>query len=276
MGLRVATNVASINAQRSLANSQMEIGKSFAQLSSGSRITKSSDDAAGLAISENLKSQIRGFQQASRNAGDGISMIQTAEGGLNEVNNILVRFRELGVQAASDSVGDEERGFINKEVQQLKQEADRIAKSTRFGKTQLIDGSGGTFDYQVGVNNEEGVDRISLDVSKISATTDALGLSSIDFSTKEGAQDALESLDKAENVVNGHRSTLGAMQSRLNSTTSNLGIAVENLSAANSRIRDTDIAESSSALTRNQIMLNASTAILAQANAAPQAALKLL
>jgi flagellin len=254
----------------------MEIGKSFAQLSSGSRITKSSDDAAGLAISENLKSQIRGFQQASRNAGDGISMIQTAEGGLNEVNNILVRFRELGVQAASDSVGDEERGFINKEVQQLKQEADRIAKSTRFGKTQLIDGSGGTFDYQVGVNNEEGVDRISLDVSKISATTDALGLSSIDFSTKEGAQDALESLDKAENVVNGHRSTLGAMQSRLNSTTSNLGIAVENLSAANSRIRDTDIAESSSALTRNQIMLNASTAILAQANAAPQAALKLL
>ena len=148
MGLRISTNVSSLAAQRSLASSQREIGKTFGQLSSGSRITKSADDAAGLSISENMKSHIRGAGQAQRNANDAISMVQVAEGGLGEISNIVTRFRELGVQAASDTISDVERSFVDKEVQQLKQEADRIANTTRFGKVQLLNGEGGDFDFQ--------------------------------------------------------------------------------------------------------------------------------
>jgi flagellin len=276
MGLRISTNVASINAQRNLATSQRDIQKSFAQLSSGSRINKAADDAAGLSISENMKSHIRGYAQASRNAQDGISMVQVAEGGLGEISNIMTRFRELGVQAASDTVGDEERGFINKEVVQLKEESDRIAKSTRFGKTNLLDGSGGMFAFQVDVNNDENVDRIHFNAGENSATLDTLGLSGIDFSDKEGARDALSILDDAQKKVSGYRASLGAIQNRLISTGDNIGVQMENLSAANSRIRDTDIASATADLTRNNIMLNASTSVVAQANASPQMALKLL
>ena len=276
MGLRIGTNLASISAQRSLAGSQREIQKSYAQLSSGSRITKAADDAAGLSISENLKSHIRGYQQAQRNANDGISLVQTAEGGLAEISNILTRFRELGVQAASDSIGDQERGFINKEVQQLKSEADRIAKSTRFGKTQLLDGTGGRFDFQIDVNNDDFEDRIGFNSGEQNATADSLNISSLDFSTKGGARAALDTLDTAQTQVNGYRANLGAIQNRLISTGDNIGVAVENLSAANSRIRDTDIASSSGELAKNNVLLNASTAILAQANQAPGVALKLL
>lgn len=276
MGLRISTNLASISAQRSMAGSQREIQKTFAQLSSGSRITKSADDAAGLSISENLKSHIRGYQQAQRNANDGISMVQTAEGGLAEISNILTRFRELGVQAASDTVGEEERGFINKEVQQLLMEADRIAKSTRFGKINLLDGSGGEFGFQVDINNDDFNDRISFDASAQDATVGSLGIDGMDFSDKEGARGALEILDAAQKQVNGHRATLGAVQNRLISTADNIGAAVENLSAANSRIRDTDVATSSAELAKNNILLNASTGILAQANQAPAVALKLI
>src|ERR1700733_4118284 len=155
MGLRISTNIASIAAQRTMAGSQREIQKSFAQLSSGSRITKAADDAAGLSISETLKSQIRGYQQAQRNANDGISMVQVSEGGLSEISNILTRMRELGVQAASDTTGDQERGFIDKEVQQLKMEAQRIAKTTRWGDNTLLDGSGNKYDFQVDIHNDE-------------------------------------------------------------------------------------------------------------------------
>ena len=276
MGLRIATNVSSINAQRSLLGSQREISKSYAQLSSGSRITKSADDAAGLSISENLKSHIRGYQQAQRNASDGISMVQTAEGGLAEISNILTRFRELGVQASSDNVGNEERGFIDKEVQQLKQEADRIAKSTRFGKIQLLDGTGGRFDFQVDVYNDDFRDRIGFDSTEQNATIDALNVAGLDFSQKEGAREALTILDDAQKQVNGFRANLGAIQSRLNSTVDNIGTAVENLSAANSRIRDTDVAQSTAELSRNTVLLQASTAVLAQANQSPNVALRLL
>ena len=276
MGLRIGTNLASIAAQRSLAGSQREINKSYTQLSSGSRITKAADDAAGLSISENLKSHIRGYQQASRNANDGISMVQTAEGGLAEISNILTRFRELGVQASSDSVGDEERGFINKEVQQLKSEADRIAKSTRFGSTQLLDGSGGRFDFQVDINNDDFRDRIGFDSSEQNATADKLGIADLDYSDKMNARASLEVLDTAQKQVNGFRANLGAIQNRLISTSDNIGVAVENLSAANSRIRDTDMAQSSAELARNSIMLQASTGVLAQANQAPSVALKLI
>jgi flagellin len=276
MGLRISTNMSSISAQRSLASSGREIAKTYAQLSSGSRITKAADDAAGLSISENLKSHIRGYQQASRNAQDGISMVQTAEGGLAEISNILTRFRELGVQAASDSVGDEERGFINKEVQQLKNESDRIAKSTRFGKTQLLDGTGGRFDFQVDVNNDDFNDRIGFDSGEQNATASNLGVDGIDFSSKEGARSALATLDDSQRQVNGFRANLGAIQNRLISTTENLGVAVENLSAANSRIRDTDIASASADLARNQIMQQANVSVLAQANQSGNAALKLV
>src|ERR1044072_716388 len=153
MGLRISTNMASIAAQRTMAGAQREVQKSFAQLSSGSRITKSADDAAGLSISENLKSKIRGYGQAQRNANDGISMVQVSEGGLGEISNILTRMRELGVQAASDTVGTDERGFIDKEVQQLKSEMQRIAKTTRWGDQVLLDGSGENYAFQVDINN---------------------------------------------------------------------------------------------------------------------------
>ena len=276
MGMRIATNISSITAQRQLAGSSREMQKSFAQLASGSRITKSADDAAGLAVSENLKSQIRGFAQAGRNALDGVSLIQTAEGGLNEISNILTRLRELGVQAASDTVSDRERGFLDKEVQQLKNEADRIAKSTRFGNTQLLDGSGGTFDFQVGIDNDDFNDRISFDSSEQNATISSLGVDGLDFSSKDGAKDSLQVLDDAQFAVNGYRANLGALQSRLTSAQDNISIAHENLSAANSRIRDTDIAQATSDVTRAQIMQNATVSVLASANASQQTALKLI
>jgi flagellin len=276
MGLRVSTNIASINSQRQMVNSQREIQNSYAQLSSGSRINKSADDAAGLAISETLKAQIRGFRQAGRNANDGISLVQTAEGGLNEISNIVVRLRELGVQAASDTVGDRERGMINTEVQQLKAETDRIAKSTKFGSTNLLDGSGNVFEFQVGVNNDKFADRISFDAGKQNATTDALSISDLDYTTKEGAQEALGKLDEASIRVNSNRANLGAIQNRLQSTVSNLGVQDENLSAANSRIRDTDIAMASAELTRNNVLLQANTSALAQANQSSALALKLI
>lgn len=276
MGMRITTNVASLNAQRTLTSSQREISKSYAQLSSGNRITKAADDAAGLAISENLKSQIRSFSQASRNANDGISMLQVAEGGLGEVSNILTRLRELGIQSASDTVGDNERTFINKEVDQLKAEVQRIAKTTKFGKTNLLDGTGQQFDIQVGINNDDFEDRISFDPSVLDATASTLNIDSLDFSQKDGAKSALVDLDKAQEMVSGYRSNIGALQNRFMSTVENLGVQHENLSAANSRIRDADIAQATSEASRNSILLNASTSVLSQANQQPNLALKLI
>jgi flagellin len=276
MGMRVSTNIASINAQRNMMGAQREIQKSFAQLSSGSRITKASDDAAGLSISEGLKSQTRSISQAQRNANDGISMIQVAEGGLNEISSIMTRLRELGIQAASDTVGERERGFVNKEVVNLVLEADRISKTTRFGGTNLLDGTGSKFDFQVGINNNAQLDRITFHADQANATADHLGIAGLDFSTKEGAQSALTIIDNAQVVANGFRAGMGAMQNRLQSTVDNLGVSYENLSAANSRIRDTDIAASTAEQTRNSILLNAAVSTMAQANQSPQLAMKLI
>jgi flagellin len=276
MGMRVSTNIASINAQKSMAGSQREIGKSFAQLASGSRITKAADDAAGLSISETFKSTIRGYTQAQRNANDGISMVQVAEGGLGEISNILTRMRELGVQAASDTVGDVERGFIDKEVQQLKLEAERIAQTTRFGKTAMLNGEGPRFEFQVDINNDDFNDRIGFEPGEIKATTAELGIADFNFGDKHDARKALEVLEDSQRTVNGYRATLGAIQNRLVSTTENLGVSIENFSAANSRIRDADIAQSSSELSRNNILLNTSVGVLAQANTQPMSALKLI
>ena len=276
MGMRIATNISSINAQRTLVRSQLELQKSNAQISSGSRITKAADDAAGLGISEMLKSQIRSYSQASRNANDGISMVQVAEGGLGESSNLLTRMRELAIHAASDTVGDTERSYIDREAQQLKLEVERIAKTSRFGKTSMLDGTGQDFMIQVGVNNNAFEDRISFNASQLDATTASLGISDLDFSTKEGAQEMLAVVDAAQEKLNGFRANIGSIQNRLESATNSLATQHENLSAANSRIRDTDIAESSAEAARNTVLLQASTATLAQANQQPNLALKLI
>lgn len=276
MGMRVSTNVSAINAQRNLVSSQRSIQKSMGQLASGDRINKAADDAAGLAISENLKAQIRSARQAGRNANDAISMIQVAEGGLNEISNIVVRLRELGIQAASDTVGDNERMLVDKEVQQLKLELERISKVTTWGSVKLLDGSSPVFDFQVGIYDDPVENRISFDASENQATLSQLGLDGLDFTTKEGAQDALLLLDQSQTTISGMRSNMGALQNRFNSTVDNLAIFDENISAANARIRDTDVAVASTELTRNNILLQASTATLAQANQIGNLALKLI
>jgi len=276
MGMRITTNMSSITAQRSLGVTQREMAKSQAQLASGSRITKAADDAAGLSISETLKSTIRGYSQAQRNANDGMSLVQVAEGGLGEISNILTRLRELGVQASSDTVSDVEREFINKEVTQLISESERIAQSTRFGKTHLLNGDGDGFQFQIDINNDDFNDRIGFMPSEITATTQALNIADFDFSDKMNARASLEVLEDSQRQVNGFRATLGAIQNRLISTSENLGAAIENFSAANSRIRDVDVAQSSSEAVRNNILLNASIGVLAQANQQPGAALKLI
>jgi flagellin len=275
MGLRVSTNMPALNAQRNLINSQRAIQLSSAQLASGSRITKSADDAAGLAISENMKSQIRSSVQARRNANDGISLVQTAEGGLSETSNIITRMRELAIQSASDTVGAVERDMIDKEVQQLKAEVQRISETTTWNSTKLLDGSTPVFDFHIGLNATEN-DTIQFDSSVNITTLDGLGLTDLDYTQKETSRDALMTLDSAQTLVNGMRANLGALQNRLVSTTDTLAVSEENLSAANSRIRDTDVAASSTEMARNNVMLQAGTATLAQANQNGQLALKLI
>lgn len=276
MGLRINTNVSSIAAQRMLGQTNNRLNNNFRKLSSGERITRSADDAAGLAISEKLKAQIRGLRQARRNADDGISLIQTAEGGLSEVSNIVIRLRELAIQAASDTVGDTERGFSNLEFQQLKDEMQRIAQSSDFNGRKLLDGTGGVVEVQVGIHNDAFNDRIKYDSGKISATLDSLGLSAEAVSSKEGAQLSLSKLDDALVQINGGRAELGAIQNRLTSVIQTLGITEENFSQANSRIRDVDVASETADMARNQILNQAGTSVLAQANQAPNFALKLL
>jgi len=276
MGLRIATNVQSMNAQRNLGTSFEKQASSLNKLSSGARITKAGDDAAGLAISEKLKGSIRSMQQANRNANDGISLIQTAEGGINEVSNILLRLRELSVQAASDTVGDVERGFTDKEFQNLKSEIDRISNVTKFNGTNLLNGSGKTLDFQVGIENSPENDRLQYATQATDVTLGHLGLSSTGTSSKEMAQENLGKIDTAIQAVNENRAGLGALQNRLSSTVNNLSISTENLAAANSRIRDTDMAAETSELTKQSILSQAGTAVLSQANSSQNLALKLL
>lgn len=275
MGMRVTTNISAINAQRNLIGNQRQMQNSMAQLSSGSRINKAADDAAGLAISENMKSQIRSSAQARRNANDGISLVQTAEGGLSEVSNVVTRLRELAIQASSDTIGDRERGFVDKEVQQLKTEMDRIAKTTSWNSTKLLDGTSPVFDFQVGMNSTEN-DMISFNAAENQATLEALNMKDMSFSSKEGARASLDILDLSQTKINGMRANLGALQNRLTTTTDILAVTEENLSAANSRIRDTDIAAASSEMARNTVLLQAGTSTLAQANQTNQMALKLI
>lgn len=275
MGLRIGTNTASLTVQRNLEHNSQETGRSLARLSSGQRIVNAGDDAAGLSISTNLEAEIRGLRQASRNANDGVSFVQTAEGGLNEVSNILVRLRELGVQAGSDTIGDEERGFLNREYQNLKQEVDRIAQVTNFNGRQLLNGSGGELDFQVGSHKGE-ANTIRYRTDEANTTASHLGISGASVASKGDALDSLESVDEAIKKVNEYRSGLGAMQNRLHSASNNLSIHIENLSDARSRIADTDVAEEASKLARSNVLQSAGIAVLAQANAAPQGILRLL
>lgn len=276
MGLRIATNVSALNAQRNLYSAGNSQQTAMARLASGYRINKASDDAAGLAISENLKAQIRGYRQANRNANDGISLVQVAEGGMGEVSNMLIRLRELAIQSASDTISDNERSYTNIEYQQLKKEVDRTAHSTKFNGVGLLSGEGGVYDFQVGNGNNELEDRISFDTTVGNATLEALGLSEITVENKLSAQQSLAALDEAINRVNGARANYGALQSRLQSTAENLLVAEENYSAANSRIRDTDMAAESSSLAKSSILQQAATSVLSQANSQQQLALKLL
>jgi flagellin len=250
--------------------------RSLARLSSGYRINQAADDAAGLAISENLRGQIRGMKQASRNSEDGISLVQVAEGGLNEVSNMLIRLRELGVQAASDTVGDTERKFLDVEYQQLKSEIQRIAEVTQFNGRDLLNGTGGIIDIQVGTHNDPFKDRISFNASAANSSLESLGLTAEGLASKEQAQASLSVVDGAMISVNAMRANFGAMQNRLNSTIANLAVSHENLSAANSRIRDVDVANETANLSKAQILSQAGLAVLSQANQLPQAALTLL
>lgn len=276
MGLRVNTNVASLMAQRSLGTTKHELDKHLNRLSSGSRINSAGDDAAGLAISENLRAQIRGLKQAKRNAQDGVSLVQVTEGGLNEVSNILIRLRELSIQSASDTIGDRERSFTDREFQALKSEMDRIAASTSFNGTPLLSGQAGVFEIQVGTGNNPLTDRVTYDAQNVNVSLQNIGMVGESVATKQAAQMSLGTIDNALSQVNQIRADLGAMQNRLQSTINSLGVNEENMAAANSRIRDADLAEEVSEMTKNNILLQAGVSVLGQANNSLQSTLKLL
>ena len=276
MGFRINTNVASVQAQNSLNKVNRDSQESFAKLSSGSRITKAADDAAGLAISEKLKAEIRSAQQANRNANDAVSLVQVAEGGLNETSNILVRMRELAIQSSSDTVGDSERGMANLEYQELKQEMDRISQVTEFNGKKLLDGSGDRLEFQVGTGADEFKDRIGLDPATLNSSISSMGVEGVDITSKTSAQGSLQALDAAVEKISGQRAVLGSLQNRLTSTSNNLQTYTENMSSANSRIRDVDYAEETAKQARNSILTSAGTSVLAQANMSSQNALKLI
>lgn len=274
MGLRVNSNIASLNAQRSLSTTTERLQANYRRLSTGLRISTASDDAAGLAISERFRAQIRSTNQAIRNAQDGISLTQTGEGALNEVSSILIRMRELSIQASNGTVSDADRATLNQEFSDLINEIDRIAQSTTFNGVKLLDGTGSTLTFQVGTGTTEGIDTIQLSTSDTLAST--LGLSTLDIGSGGLPTVAVSQLDSAINSVSRVRGQFGAAQNRLSTTIANLQIQSENLSAAESRIRDVDVAVETSSLTRNSILQQAAISILAQANTQPQAALTLL
>jgi flagellin len=274
MGLRVNTNIASINAQRNTAQVTTRLARNYARLSTGLRIVSAADDAAGLAISERMRAQIRSLNQAQRNANDGISLVQVGEGALNEVSNILVRLRELAIQSANGSSSTADKNTIREEFDSLVNEVNRIAQSTEFHGIQLLDGSSSTVTFQVGINTSPGID--SLQVTLTPALSTTLGLSSIDVGSGGNTSYAINQIDQAINAVSQLRGRFGSLQNRLQSTIANLGVAGESLSAAESRIRDVDVAYETAELTRNNILQQASISILSQANAQPQSALQLL
>lgn len=292
MGLRIKTNVSSLVAQRNLGISTGEQSESMAKLSSGYRINKSADDAAGLAISETLKGKIRSLQQAQRNAGDGVSFMQIAEGSMNEISNILIRMRELSTQAASDTIGNVERAYTNREYTQLVDEIDRITNTTEFNGVKLLQGpdaNGGMQALTIHVGSGDGLtpntDTIEFPIDNLKLSSEALGLSNQeeigptqpggDFDRATAAA-KLTTIDSALQTVASTRATLGAKQSRLGSTINNLGIQIENMASANSRIRDVDFAGETAKFTQTRILAQAGASVLAQANQMPDIVMSLL
>jgi len=275
MAMSIRTNISSLNAQRNLYQTQNSLDSSLSKLSSGFRITKAGDDAAGLGISTKLESQIKSYSQAVRNANDGMSVIQSTEAALNEGANILTRLRELAMQSASDGVGNSERAYIQKESTALVAELERISQVTEYNGTKLLNGAAATLDFQVGIYSTTN-DAISF--TTLNATTGASGLnvSGISMTAKASALTALASIDSALANVSDARATLGANGNRFTSAIANIQSFAESLSAANSRIKDVDVAEETSRMSRSQILLQAGVSVLAQANQMPQMALKLL
>jgi flagellin len=274
MGLRISTNMASISAQRAMTSQTKRLEKASASLASGNRITKSADDSAGLAIAESMKMEIRGTVQARSNAFNAISTIQVAEGGLSEQANLIARLRELGVQSASDTVGEKERYYLQQEASSITDEIDRISKTTKFGDKMLLDGSNPSYDFHVGSNAaKENVITFTADSD---ATIGGLGLSGVDISEKDGARDLLGTLDGALEKVSKMRSGFGAVQSRLESTVNGLDVKQENLQSARSRLMDADVAKESADLASASMLQQASISVLSQANQQPYQAIKLL
>ncbi len=288
MGLRIKTNIDSLKAQRQLSNNRTELGDAMEQLSSGQRINKSADDAAGLAISENLRARVIGLEQAKRNASDGVSYLQVAEGGLNEITNIALRLRELAVQAASDTVGESERGFLDKEFQQLRREVARITEQTEFNGTKLLKtGDATSIRLQVGTGAAEH-DIITIDFSELEMLAGALeGIRAADMddttlsllgsvSSDIDLETIFNNIDGALEGIASYRATLGSVQGRLNSVIANIDVANENLVAAQSRIRDVDFAAVTAKYTQANILSQASVSVLGQANNVPELALRLV
>jgi len=273
MGLRVNTNIASLTAQRNLHAVTARLSGNFSRLSSGLRIATAADDAAGLAISERMRSQIRSLRAATRNAQDGISLAQTAEGALNEVSNILGRMRELTVQAANGTLSTADRTTINTEIVALQSEVDRIATTTEFNGILLLDGSNATVDIQSGINSGE---VITVTLDDIQTATLGIDAANVNTTSAANASASMALLDTAIGSINTIRGNLGASQNRLQSAVASIMNSTENLSAAESRIRDVDVADETADLTRNSILQQAATAVLQQANTQPQIALSLL
>lgn len=274
MPLRINNNIASMSAQKNLTAATNKLGGSFEKLSSGLRITKAADDAAGLAISERMRAQITSLGQASRNSSDGISLVQSAEGALNEISSILNRMRELAVQSSNGTFSTSDQDTLDAELQELVSEIDRISQATEFNGISLLDGTTSTLDIQVGSGTDTSVDQISITLD--SARTSALTIDSLDIGSGGSTSTAITNIDSAITEVARIRGALGASQNRLSSTLNNLAVATENLAAAESQIRDVDVAFETSKLTRNSIVQQAAISILAQANVQPQAALSLL
>ena len=273
MSMSIKTNASALDAQKNLMSTELELNNSLAKLSSGFRITKASDDAAGLAISVNLGAQIKSYNQSVRNANDALNVVQTADSSLNETQNILTRLRELASQSASSGVSNTERGYIQNEVDGLVSEVDRIANATEYNGVSLIN-SAAALTFQVGIRNVAANDQIVVTTS--SATATSLAVNGLSLSTLTGAQAALGSIDAALQSVSSTRATLGAQANRFEKVITVATVASVSLSAAQSRIRDVDVAEETSNMSRNQILMQAGVSVLSQANQMPQVALKLL
>jgi len=276
MAMTIQTNQLAITAQRTLSNTENSMAKTIERLATGTRIVNASDDPAGLAISDNMNATIRSLSQATRNAQDGISLIQVFEGGTTEISNMLVRIRELSMQSANDTLGERERSMLSNEVTELKSEITRVARTTTFLDRELLAGEQVRLEFQVGVRNDPEKDRIVFDPGNTDLTAGGLGIDGVEVNEKGSAQDSLEVLDNAIVQVNELRARIGSSQNRLQTTVNSQGIYKENLMAAKSRIRDADMAVETTNLTRESILRQAGVSVLVQANETPRLALNLL